>query len=255
MADLRLGPTATGAGYERLRTALERAEASNDPGAIQRHTKAVGFYQFIPRWWNKWVKKNTGRELSSFLPKDDSPAERARAAKEQREVLFPAYYEKEMAPWMADMRKKGLGKGLSDIQLASTFHKLGSKHGTAYLKTGWDSSAGTVDNSPIADYNAQVDRYASDNRLTPNTVGPPLPRHDDVRGPPRPATRTEREPPKLVVQAAAGQQRAPIALLPDAAANDNARILAELNILQQRLGLSVAQDAALDRVRAEGRGA
>lgn len=146
-----LGPKATGEGYERLRRALESVEASNDPGAVQRNTVAAGLYQFMP-FWGKFVQEETGRPLKSFLPSDDSPAEMARSAKDQREILFPKYFEKEMSPWIAATRKSGLGKGRSDLELAIIYHKLGDQHATDYLQTGHDASKGTVDNQPIEQY-------------------------------------------------------------------------------------------------------
>ena len=158
MNPLRLTGKAEGEGYEKLRDALATVESSNRPGAINKDTHASGLYQFIPRWWDKFSKKETGRDIASFMPKDNSAAELERAGSEQKNILFPKYYEKELAPFVAATRKKGLAKNLSDIQVATTFHKLGAGAATKYFKTGFDASLGTKGNEAIADYIAQVDK-------------------------------------------------------------------------------------------------
>lgn len=158
---LKLGPTADGAGYLKLRDALAMAESSNNPGAIQRHTRAVGLYQFIPRYWETFFWRETNRTLLSFLPKDPSAAERARAEREQKEILFPLYYTKQIAPFVAKTRADKVASSMSDIQVATAFHKLGAGAATKYFTTGFDASAGTADNEAIAAYIAKVDHFVS----------------------------------------------------------------------------------------------
>jgi hypothetical protein len=155
---LKLTGKAEGEGYTKLRDALATVESSNRPGAINEFTKASGLYQFIPRWWDKFAKKETGRDIASFMPKDKSQAELERAGNEQKNILFPKYYEKELAPFVAATRKRGLAKNLSDIQVATAFHKLGAGDATKYFKTGFDASRGTKGNEAIADYIAKVDK-------------------------------------------------------------------------------------------------
>ena len=158
MNPLRLTGKAEGEGYEKLRDALAAVESANKPGAINEHTHASGLYQFIPRWWDKFAKKETGRDIASFMPKDNSAAEAERAGNEQKNILFPKYYEKELAPFVAATRKKGLANGMSDIEIATTFHKLGARDATNYFKSGVDASLGTKGNEAIADYIAKVDK-------------------------------------------------------------------------------------------------
>jgi len=169
---LRLGGKAEGEGYEKLRDALAVVESANRPGAVNEYTHASGLYQFIPKWWDKFAKKETGRDIASFMPKDKSQAELDRAGSEQKNILFPKYYEKELAPFVAATRKKGLAKNLSDIQVATAFHKLGARDATKYFKTGFDASRGTKGNEAIADYIAKVDRNigkgGGDYRAEPN---------------------------------------------------------------------------------------
>jgi hypothetical protein len=142
----KLGAKATGEGYERLRRALEAQEGGFDPGAVQRSTHAIGLYQFVPRWWDENVKKMTGRSLASFLPENDTPEAMAKSTKDQREILFPKYYEKELAPGIKALRNAGLGKGLTDIEIAGMIQLGGLGATRTYLKTGWDKTTGTADN-------------------------------------------------------------------------------------------------------------
>jgi hypothetical protein len=159
----RLGPKASGARYERFRDSLALVESSGNPSVEQRSTFAKGLYQFVPSQWGGWVEERLGRSLSSFMPKNDSPAEMARAAKEQREILFPAYYEDKMAPWIAKQRQNGLGKGKSDEALGAIFHQLGPGGGHDLLKSGVDSTVGTVDNASSAVYQRRVETAAAGN--------------------------------------------------------------------------------------------
>lgn len=264
MADYRLGMKATGEGYERLRRALESVESANDPGAIQRETRAVGLFQFMP-FWQQWVQKETGRPITDFLPKNDSPAEMARAAKEQREVVFPKYYEQQMAPWIAAQRKAGLGRGRSDLELGVMFHKLGAPSAREYLRSGYDASKGTKDNEPIEDYVRAVVSQATNSAArvdaalqvskwhgTAADYEAALAEKGTRKGMPRP-------PPAVVAthsaKAAMPMRAAVFSGTPDAALSEAKRCLAGLTDLRMMLGVSLARDEAEQRLLSESRGA
>lgn len=217
MDQLKLGMKASGDGYNQLRDALAIVESSNNPGAIQRNTKAVGLYQFIPRYWDKFFQEETGRPLSSFLPKNQTPAEYERASREQKQILFPKYFEKELAPFVAETRRKGIAGKLSDIQIATAYHKLGAAAATKYFTTGFDASAGTKDNEAIGDYIAKVEKYVG---RAPGSYTP--------------------GPNKTLVAAtytnpAASGASTTVSMNADAATAENQRVMMELNKLAAKL--------------------
>lgn len=157
MADLRLTAHAQGQAYEQLRDTLILVESSNRPGAAQDNSSAKGLFQFTA-FWQKFTEQQTGRTLQSFLPKDNSPAELERSGREQREILFPKYYEKQIAPFVATIRREHLAEGQSDIDIAAAFHNAGEPAAYKYFKTGEDSVIGTKGNKGIRSYQAAVRR-------------------------------------------------------------------------------------------------
>lgn len=132
---------------ERFRAALAIKESAGNPSAIQWDTKARGLYQFIPRWHKDWIEKETGRSLDSFLPKDGSAAEMERSVREQNEILFPRYFERELQPFINDMRKSKLGGEYTDADLAAMAHFAGRGGARKYLRTGVDDTLGTAGNA------------------------------------------------------------------------------------------------------------
>jgi hypothetical protein len=138
---------AGGDDYKKFMAALALKESGGNPSAIQWDTKAHGLFQFIPRWHGEWIKEKTGKELSEYLPKDSTPEEMARSVKEQTETLFPAYYERELAPFVARMKKAGVSGNYSDTDLAAMAHFAGSAGAEKFLRTGFDNTLGTVGNS------------------------------------------------------------------------------------------------------------
>lgn len=142
-----LGRKAGGADYERFRAALALKESSGNPSAVQWDTKAHGLFQFIPRWHADWIKEETGRELGSFMPKDNSKEEMERSAKEQTEILFPKYYERELAPFIERARKAGIAGSYTDDELAAMAHFAGSGGAEKFLRTGADNTLGTAGNA------------------------------------------------------------------------------------------------------------
>jgi len=160
-----LGRKATGPDFERFRAALALKESSGNPSAVQWDTKARGLFQFIPRWHEKWVKEELGRSIDDFMPKDNSQAEMERATRAQMEELFPRYYERELAPFVAKMRKTGLGKDYADEDLAAMAHFAGSGGAEKFLKTGVDITKGTAGNAGVGipEYVQQLRKHLSKN--------------------------------------------------------------------------------------------
>lgn len=256
MADFTLGARASGEGYERLRRALEEVESSNDPGAVQRHTNAVGFYQFMPHW-QKFVQKETGRSLQSFLPANDSAEAMEKSAREQREVLFPKYYEKEMAPWIASAKRSGLGKGRSDLDLAIMFHKLGGPAASNFLRTGRDASLGTVDNAPIQDYVRSVSAKARNKSAASDSTAQVSDYHYNQETIKERAAGTAKLASTAKAKAVQVTQTSAAVSQPHVAeiqGNENARILADLQKLATMMNTEANDMAALNRIREEGTG-
>lgn len=157
MDNLRLTSKAQGEGYEKLRDALIQIESSNRPGAGQEHSSGRGLFQFLESW-DAPSRKLTGRSLESFLPKDNSPAELERAGTEQREILFPKYFESEISPFVRQVRKQGLAEDQTDLEIAGVMHLAGAPAALKYFQTGVDDTLKTKGNKGIPSYVAALRR-------------------------------------------------------------------------------------------------
>ncbi len=149
-----LPDTAQGEGYDKFKNALRGAESSQDYGA--RNGNASGAYQFIPKYWDGFVKDEFGHSIEDMMPKKGDTPEVLAEKKAEQDKVFDKYYESQVIPWVRQVKDQGLGKGMSDVELAALFHRDGADGGEKYLRTGKGANDNDGKNSPIRDYLSKV---------------------------------------------------------------------------------------------------
>lgn len=126
--------------YGKFKKALAQTESSDNPAAGHKKSSAKGLYQFIPRYWDDFAKKEIGMTVEETMPKDKSPEEMQRARADQNK-LFKAYYEKEVKPNVERLAELDKEDKYSEDQLGLMVHFLGSGAAKQYVKTGKDPAA------------------------------------------------------------------------------------------------------------------
>jgi len=137
--------------YFKQRRALGFIESRNIPSAKNKVTSASGKYQFM-KAWDKFFQRECGVTWSSVVPSRKAPATVTARMSAEQDRLFDAYYREQVKPWIADVRRRGLGKKLADYELLALAHRQGTKGAELYLRTGRDPYNGKYGNRHVASH-------------------------------------------------------------------------------------------------------
>jgi len=131
----------------RWKSGIAKVESGSSGGysAYNPNTKALGKYQFVPRWWWKEIQKfakNNGEDIKTHQDFLDNP--------EFQESFMDYVFENKHKPQMEKLKKDIPDSGLDDEELAALIHFKGYGDAKRWLKTGVD---------PTTKHNVAIDKY------------------------------------------------------------------------------------------------